>query len=73
MPRRKCLKQKGKNRRPKMGTKNERVERELKGKLLIFAFFFFVVFFFSFSSTCEKEAARKKHLKQKGSKAKSEN
>jgi hypothetical protein len=51
MPRRKHLKQKGRNRRPKVGAKSERVERKLEGKLLpFFAFFFFSMVFFPFYS-----------------------
>jgi len=42
MPRRKCLKQKGRNRRPKIGAKSERIEQKLKGKLpSFFTFYFF--------------------------------
>ncbi len=49
MPRRKCLKRKGKNRRPEVGAKSERAELELEGKLPpFFAFFFSLSFFFLF-------------------------
>jgi hypothetical protein len=41
IPRRKCLKQKGRNRRLKAGAKSERAERELERKLLPFSAFFF--------------------------------
>jgi len=50
MPRRKCLKRKGKNKRLEAGAKSERAKQELKGKLLpFFAFFFSMGFFFLFS------------------------
>ncbi len=54
MPKRKCLKWKGRNKSPEAGAKSERAEWELEGKLLpFFAFFFllydfFSLFFFSF-------------------------
>jgi hypothetical protein len=39
MPRRKRLKQKGRNKKPKARAKSERVKRELKGKLPPFSTF----------------------------------
>jgi len=73
MPRRKHLKQKGRNRRPKARVKSERAEQEFEGKLPpFFAFFFFYmvffffVFFFSFLLLEKKKMPRRKHLKQKG-------
>jgi hypothetical protein len=66
MPRRKCLKRKGKNRRPKAGAKSERAERELESKLPpFFAFFFLLYGFFFFSFALEEKDARRKRLKQK--------
>jgi hypothetical protein len=47
MKRRRCLKQKGRNKRAEMGAKSERAERKLEGSLLPFsAFFSFLWFFF---------------------------
>jgi hypothetical protein len=44
---RKCLKQKGRNKKAKPRTKNEWVEREFEGKLPpFFAFFFFFMVFY---------------------------
>ncbi len=45
MPRRKCLKRKGKNRRPKVGAKSEWAKRNFKGKLPSFFAFFFPLWF----------------------------
>jgi len=50
MPRRKCLKQKSRNKRVEAGAKSERAKQKLEGKLLPFAtfiFFFSMVFLFS--------------------------
>jgi hypothetical protein len=56
MPRRKRLKQKGINKRGKVGAKSERVERELEGKLLPFStIFFFSMVFFCFFFLLEKK------------------
>jgi len=47
MRRKKRLKQKGKNKRPEVGTKNEKAKWELEGKLLPFStFLFFSMVFF---------------------------
>jgi hypothetical protein len=47
MRRREHLKQKGKNKRPEVGAKNEKAKWELEGKLLPFStiLFFSMVFF----------------------------
>jgi hypothetical protein len=46
----KCLKQKGRSGKAETGTKSERAEQELEGKLPpFFAFYFFLWFFFFFS------------------------
>ncbi len=56
MPRKKNSKQKGRNKRPKVGAKSEKAEQEFEGKLLPFsAFFFFSMVFFFFFLLLEKK------------------
>ncbi len=46
MAKRKCLKQKGRNKRPEVGSKSERAEWELEGKFFPFSSFYFSLWFF---------------------------
>jgi len=66
MPRKKCLKQNGRNMRLEARAKSERAERELEGKLLPFsAFFFFSKVFFFLEKVFEIEG-QKQEPKVKG-------
>ncbi len=71
MLRRKCLKRKGRNKRVEVGTKSEKVEWELEGKLppfsafFFFSMIFFLCFFFAFFCL-RKRRCQKKMFETKG-------
>jgi len=69
MPRKKCLKRNGRNRRPKAKAKSERAEQKLETKFLPFsAFFFSLWFLFSFFFCLKKRRCQEKMFEIEGQK-----